>query len=509
MAEWSRNKVNSSDLNNGNEFNSNDRVARQELNAIVNAGLYAQDFAEHLADTPDTSEINNVGTPSVTFIDNPSATTGKPYKRFKLANLKGEQGVGVTNISSGTATTSGEMTTTPVTFTLSNNSTQTINVYAQKGEAGQNGTTINVNNIPQSSVNFTSDPQTQLNEKLDKSGGEVSGDVTINNGNGIVLEPSSAGQTYNAFKFYAQGDDVYVEKQKVEGGADYQKILPLDSELSLTSSNAVQNNVVTEALNDKASLSQNNTFTGNQSFTGDVNIKSLKQSDDFVWGTLYGNGAPTTTTVGAVGQLYVDTTNDKMYVCVQLNLPNYVWKEVAFVDNANSYVLDYSSSTTPNAIWVGIAYDFDFNNYDYLIEYKNIANNSNADAWGFINSNFSWLPMSVRWVSLRAKSSTTSSQNLSPEGWAFVNDNADYVSGLDGVGNSNREIYAQIKLTKFSNGNYIHFRYWADSSYSGNLQEFINSGQIYGDNVSNISGIYINRSGNITSSEVKIFRRKK
>lgn len=334
MAEWSRNKVNSSDLNNGNEFNSNDRVARQELNAIVNAGLYAQDFAEHLADTPDTSEVNNVGTPSVSFVDSPSATTDKPYKRFKFANLKGAQGVGVTNISSGTATTSGEMTTTPVTFTLSNNSTQTINVYAQKGEAGQNGTTINVNNIPQSSVNFDSDPQTQLNEKLDKSGGEVSGDVTINNGNGIVLEPSSAGQTYNAFKFYAQGDDVYVEKQKVEGGADYQKILPLDSELSLTSINAVQNNVVTEALNDKAGLSQNNTFTGNQSFTGDVNIKSLKQSDDFVWGTLYGNGAPTTTTVGAVGQLYIDITNDKMYVCVQFDFPSYVWKEVAFVDNA-------------------------------------------------------------------------------------------------------------------------------------------------------------------------------
>ena len=376
-------------------------------------------------------------------------------------------------------------------------------------EALNNKTTVNISSVTQNTINFTSDPQTQLNEKLDKSGGEVSGDVTINNGNGIVLEPSSAGQTYNAFKFYAQGDDVYVEKQKVEGGADYQKILPLDSELSLTSINAVQNNVVTEALNDKASLSQNNTFTGNQSFTGDVNIKSLKQSDDFVWGTLYGNGAPTTTTVGAVGQLYIDITNDKMYVCVQLNFPNYVWKEVAFIDNANSYVLDYSSSTTPNATWVGIAYDFDFNNYDYLIEYKNIANNSDGDHWGFINSNFNWLYMSMRWVSLRAKSSTTGSQNLSPEGWAFVNDNVDNVYGLDSVGNSNREIYAQIKLTKFSNGNYIHFRYWADSSYSGTLQEFINSGQIYGDNISNISGIYINRSGNITSSEVKIFRRKR
>ena len=481
MAEWSRNKVNSSDLNNGNEFNSNDRVARQELNAIVNAGLYAQDFAEHLADTPDTSEVNNVGTPSVSFVDSPSATTDKPYKRFKFANLKGAQGVSVTDVSSGTATTSGNMTTTPITFTLSNNSTQTINVYAQKGEAGQNGTTINVNNIPQSSVNFDSDPQAQIDAKVDKIDG----------------------------KQLSTNDYTTEEKNKLAGIQEGAEVNPaIDSILSTTSTNAVQNKVVTEALNDKASLSQNNTFTGNQSFTGDVNIKSLKQSDDFVWGTLYGNGAPTTTTVGAVGQLYIDITNDKMYVCVQLNFPNYVWKEVAFIDNANSYVLDYSSSTTPNANWVGIAYDFDFNNYDYLIEYKNIANNSDGDRWGFINSNFDWLYMSMRWVSLRAKSSTTGSQNLSPEGWAFV-DNADYVYGLDSVGNSNREIYAQIKLTKFSNGNYIHFRYWADSSYSGNLQEFINSGQIYGDNVSNISGIYINRSGNITSSEVKIFRRKK
>lgn len=307
MAEWSRNKVNSSDLNNGNEFNSNDRVARQELNAMVNAGLYAQDFAEHLADTPDTSEANNVGIPTVTFVDNPNATTDKPYKRLKFANLKGAQGVSVTNVSSGTATTSGDMTTTPVTFTLSNNSTQTINVYAQKGEAGQNGTTINVNNIPQSSVNFDSDPQAQIDAKVDKIDG----------------------------KQLSTNDYTTEEKNKLAGIQEGAEVNPtIDSILSTTSENAVQNNVVTEALNDKASLSQNNTFTGNQSFTGDVNIKSLKQSDDLVWGTLYGNGAPTTTTVGAVGQLYIDITNDKMYVCVQLNFPNYVWKEVAFVDNA-------------------------------------------------------------------------------------------------------------------------------------------------------------------------------
>lgn len=252
MAEWSRNKVNSSDLNNGNEFNSNDRVARQELNAIVNAGLYAQDFAEHLADTPDTSEINNVGTPSVTFIDNPSATTGKPYKRFKLANLKGEQGVGVTNISSGTATTSGEMTTTPVTFTLSNNSTQTINVYAQKGEAGQNGTTINVNNIPQSSVNFDSDPQAQIDAKVDKIDG----------------------------KQLSTNDYTTEEKNKLAGIQEGAEVNPaIDSILSTTSTNAVQNKVVTEALNNKTTVNISNVAQDSINFTSDPQTQLNEKLD--------------------------------------------------------------------------------------------------------------------------------------------------------------------------------------------------------------------------------------
>ena len=90
MAKWSREKIDPSDLNNGNEWNKESRIALQELNAMVNAGLYAQDFAEHLADTPDTSEANNVGTPSVKLVDNVS--NGIVYKKFKFSNLKGEKG---------------------------------------------------------------------------------------------------------------------------------------------------------------------------------------------------------------------------------------------------------------------------------------------------------------------------------------------------------------------------------------------------------------------------------
>lgn len=89
---WNRNKVDSSTINNGNEYEKGDRVSRQNLNAMVNAGLYAQDFAEKLVTNIDTSEIGNVGTPSIVLVDGDGATTNKPYKKFKFSNLKGDKG---------------------------------------------------------------------------------------------------------------------------------------------------------------------------------------------------------------------------------------------------------------------------------------------------------------------------------------------------------------------------------------------------------------------------------
>ena len=91
MAEWSRNKVDSSQLNNGNEFDNNSSLALDEINAVVNGGLYSQDFSEHLADTPDTTEANNVGTATVSFVDN--IVNGKTFKKLKFSNLKGDKGL--------------------------------------------------------------------------------------------------------------------------------------------------------------------------------------------------------------------------------------------------------------------------------------------------------------------------------------------------------------------------------------------------------------------------------
>ena len=126
-----------------------------------------------------------------------------------------------------------------------------------------------------------------LDLKFDKTGGTITGDTNIVNGKGLVLTPASAGSTYYAFKFYAQGDDVFVEKQKVEGGADYQKLLPLDSSLSITSENGVQNRVVSsvintiqETLNNKTTVNINNVPQSTLNFDSDPQIQITQNKQD-------------------------------------------------------------------------------------------------------------------------------------------------------------------------------------------------------------------------------------
>lgn len=90
--KWTKKKVNSDSLNNGNEWTKDDQVAVEELNSMVNGGLFVQDFVEKLVTNIDTSEIGNVGTPSVELIAGDGATEDKPYLKFKFKNFKGESG---------------------------------------------------------------------------------------------------------------------------------------------------------------------------------------------------------------------------------------------------------------------------------------------------------------------------------------------------------------------------------------------------------------------------------
>lgn len=94
MAIWDRNKVAPSALNGGNEYVEGDFPTEETLNAANNNAFYAVDFTEALADAPDNTEAGNIGTPTVTLIDNVKTIDGTPktFKKFKFANLKGEKG---------------------------------------------------------------------------------------------------------------------------------------------------------------------------------------------------------------------------------------------------------------------------------------------------------------------------------------------------------------------------------------------------------------------------------
>ena len=66
-----------------------------------------------------------------------------------------------------------------------------------------------------------------------------------------------------------------------------------------------------------------------------------------------GAGAPTTSTVGTVGQLYQDTTNGKLYICTDATNP-YVWEEVGAgggsITELTSADYDYPTSGTATSI---------------------------------------------------------------------------------------------------------------------------------------------------------------
>lgn len=154
---WSRKKVDSATINDGNEYVKGSRVSRQNLNAMVNSGLYAQDFAEKLVTNIDTSEIGGTGTPSVTLIAGDGATAEKPYKKFKFSNLKGEKGDKGDTGSQGIQGVKGDIGATPnisvAAKTLSAGSQATatrsgtdenpiITFGIPKGDSGSNGYSI-------------------------------------------------------------------------------------------------------------------------------------------------------------------------------------------------------------------------------------------------------------------------------------------------------------------------------------------------------------------------------
>lgn len=172
MPQFTPSQKQLTDFNNGNKFvNHVDSPSADDFNNVIESQLYTQGLAKN---TPDTSEANNVGTPSVTV-----TTSSDGSARLKFSNLKGvgisniipngtdqsgnnlytiyltdgtsysftspkgPQGIqgesSVTGIEAETSIEDNGYTVTPLTFSFEDGNKQTANVKAKNGKDGING----------------------------------------------------------------------------------------------------------------------------------------------------------------------------------------------------------------------------------------------------------------------------------------------------------------------------------------------------------------------------------
>jgi hypothetical protein len=62
--------------------------------------------------------------------------------------------------------------------------------------------------------------------------------------------------------------------------------------------------------------------------------------------TKQGNGVPTTSTEGSIGQIYVDITNNEAYICVNTDSDNFTWKKITYTPTSTTVVLSSNNWDT-------------------------------------------------------------------------------------------------------------------------------------------------------------------
>ena len=331
------------------------------------------------------------------------------------------------------------------------------------------GTTVVVAGEEQESVSFTSDPQTQLNNKVDKEEG----------------------------KGLSTNDYTTDEKNKlanIEAGA--QVNAPTDDALSTTSTNPIQNKVVTE------------------------NINNTK--------VLTGTGVPSVLD-GVVGQLYLDTASKRLYQCVSQEYDDSgnvhrKWEELItkkYLEYDWEYVTTYILNQTSDAHWA-IVPNFDFENYDYYFESTLILENGGFNGLMFTDANSNVLTFNVRWNRIATEGGSGSGSSTTWAGYQAVRED-NLIYGVDTMSGSYRFIRETIKLSRQANttgsddsGPNIDYEFNSWASYAGSQRNYMVRGYVYPtDTTSTLSIKGISRfvgegtAGYLPNSFMRMYRRKR
>lgn len=208
------------------------------------------------------------GSAYLSLTDHESSTTpDQDTTNWLLFVSKGDNGRGITSITK--TSTSGLVDTYTITYTDNTTSTFTVT----------NGTTIEVNGVVVATLSFSSDPQTQINNKVDKTSSTNKVYGTDSNGDQTTLPYANSSSTANAIAQYdANGrlksaapsaDDDVANKKYVSD--NYQTKLTFDNTPTQSSNNPVTSGGVYTAL---AGKQDNLTFDNVPTANSDNPVKS-------------------------------------------------------------------------------------------------------------------------------------------------------------------------------------------------------------------------------------------
>lgn len=90
-------KADFNQINGGQEYNEESFVRPSDFNDVYKSVHYSQKAIELLTENIDTTDVGNIGNPSVSLV--PITIDGVGYYKLKFANLKGDSGVGNATLS--------------------------------------------------------------------------------------------------------------------------------------------------------------------------------------------------------------------------------------------------------------------------------------------------------------------------------------------------------------------------------------------------------------------------
>ena len=131
----------------------------------------------------------------------------------------------------------------------------------------------------------------------------------------ILKEETSAGDIYDEWIWALQENGETYGWEHL--GATNEVTIEIDDQMSDTSENAVQNKVIKSYVDGRV---------------------------------LTNTGAPTTATVGTVGQLLEDTTNGDLYICTAISGSTYTWEEVGAGGGSGPTVVQTTGTSTADVM---------------------------------------------------------------------------------------------------------------------------------------------------------------